>query len=65
MRSSISTCSCSYRCCSISLVNPTIVQNEGDGDVSVCARLESPEGGTEKEIVIDLNNGEFIDLVSR
>ena len=44
----------------VSLVNPTIVQNEGDGDVSVCARLDSPVGGTEKEIFITLNNGELI-----
>ncbi len=36
-------------------MNPTIVQNEGDGDVSVCARLDSPVGGTEKEIFITLN----------
>ncbi len=52
----------------VSLVNSTIVQNEGDGDVSVCVRLDSPAGGTEKEIFITLNNGEFIlliDLVSR
>ncbi|XP_064407623.1 mucin-3A-like isoform X2 [Halichondria panicea] len=39
----------------VSLVNPTIVQNEGDGDVSVCARLDSPAGGTEKDIFITLN----------
>ncbi len=39
----------------VSLVNPTIVQNEGDGDVSVCARLDSPAGGAEKEIFITLN----------
>ncbi len=44
----------------VSLVNPTIVQNEGGGDVSVCARLDSPDGGTEKEIFITLNNGELI-----
>ena len=44
----------------ISLVNQTIVQNEGDGDVSVCARLDSPVGGTEKEIFITLNNSELI-----
>ena len=36
-------------------MNPTIVQNEGDGDVSVCARLDSPAGGTEKDIFITLN----------
>ncbi len=44
----------------VSLVNPTIVQNEGDGDVSVCARLDSPAGGTEKEIFITLNNSELL-----
>ena len=44
----------------ISLVNQTIVQNEGDGDVSVCARLDSPAGGAEKEIFITLNNSELI-----
>ena len=44
----------------ISLVNQTIVQNEGDGDVSVCARLDSPVGGTEKEIFITLNNSELV-----
>ncbi len=44
----------------VSLVNPTIVQNEGDGDVSVCARLDSPAGGAEKEIFIILNNGGLI-----
>ncbi len=44
----------------VSLVNPTIVQNEGDGDVSVCARLNSPAGGIEKEIFITLNNSELI-----
>ena len=52
----------------VSLVNPTIVQNEGDGDVRVCASLTSPVGGIEKEIFITLNNGELIyliDLVSR
>ncbi|XP_064396201.1 uncharacterized protein LOC135343155 [Halichondria panicea] len=43
----------------ISLVNQTIVQNEGDGDVSVCARLDSPVGGAEKEIFITLNNTNF------
>ncbi|XP_064396216.1 uncharacterized protein LOC135343165 isoform X2 [Halichondria panicea] len=43
----------------ISLVNQTIVQNEGDGDVSVCARLDSPAGGAEKEIFITLNNNNF------
>ncbi len=46
----------------VSLVNPTIVQNEGDGDVTVCASLTSPDGGTEKEIVITLNNSELIDI---
>ncbi len=45
----------------VSLVNPTIVQNEGDGDVTVCAILTSPSGGAEKEIVITLNNSELID----
>ncbi len=45
----------------VSLVNPTIVQNEGDGDVRVCARLTSPSGGAEKEIFITLNNSELID----
>ena len=44
----------------VSLVNPTIVQNEGDGDVSVCARLDSPVGGAEKEIFITLNSSELI-----
>ena len=39
----------------VSLVNPTIVQNEGDGDMLFCARLDSPAGGTEKEIFITLN----------
>ncbi|XP_064396295.1 adhesion G protein-coupled receptor L3-like isoform X2 [Halichondria panicea] len=43
----------------VSLVNPTIVQNEGDGDVSVCARLDSPAGGAEREIFIALNNNDF------
>ncbi len=47
-------------------MNPTIVQNEGDGDVSVCARLDSPAEGAEKEIFITLNNGEFdTDVVLR
>ncbi len=40
-------------------MNPTIVQNEGDGDVSVCATLTSPAGGAEKEIFITLN-GELV-----
>ena len=44
----------------VSLVNPTIVQNEGDGDVSVCARLDSPAGGAEREISLTLNNGELL-----
>ncbi len=44
----------------VSLVNPTIVQNEGDGDVSVCARLDSPAGGVERDIFIALNNSELI-----
>ncbi|XP_064407627.1 receptor-type tyrosine-protein phosphatase T-like [Halichondria panicea] len=44
----------------VSLVNQTIVQNEGDGDVSVCARLDSPEGGAEKEIFITLNNTDIL-----
>ncbi len=44
----------------VSLVNPTIVQNEGNGDVSVCARLDSPVGGAEKEIFITLNSSELI-----
>ncbi len=44
----------------ISLVNQTIVQNEGDGNVSVCAKLDSPAGGAEKEIFITLNNSELI-----
>ncbi|XP_064396234.1 mucin-2-like [Halichondria panicea] len=39
----------------VSLVNPTIVQNEEDGNVSVCVRLDSPAGGTEKEIFITLH----------
>ncbi len=43
----------------MSLVNPTIVQNEGDGDVRVCASLTSPAGGIEKEIFITLSNSEF------
>ncbi len=47
----------------VSLVNPTIVQNEGDGDVSVCARLDSPAGGTEREIFITLNNSELINRI--
>ena len=46
----------------VSLVNTAIVQNEGDGDVRVCARLNSPAGGIEKEIFITLNNSEFISL---
>ncbi len=41
-------------------MNTTIVQNEGDGDVTVCASLNSPAGGTEKEIFITLNNSELI-----
>ncbi len=44
----------------VSLVSPTIVQNEGDGDVSVCARLDSPAGGAEREISLTLNNGELL-----
>ncbi len=44
----------------VSLVNTTIMQNEGDGDVSVCARLDSPVGGTEKEIFITLNSSQLI-----
>ena len=44
----------------VSLVDTTIVQDEGDGDVSVCARLDSPAGGAEKEIFIALNNGELV-----
>ncbi|XP_064407145.1 uncharacterized protein LOC135351979 isoform X2 [Halichondria panicea] len=43
----------------VSLVNTIIMQNEGDGDVSVCARLDSPVGGTEKEIFITLNSIDF------
>ena len=41
-------------------MNQTIVQNEGDGNVSVCAKLDSPAGGAEKEIFITLNNSELI-----
>ncbi len=44
----------------VSLVNTTIVQNEGDGDVTVCASLNSPAGGIDKEIFITLNNSELI-----
>ncbi len=44
----------------VSLVNTIIMQNEGDGDVSVCARLDSPVGGTEKEIFITLNSSQLI-----
>ncbi len=43
-------------------MNPTIVQNEGDGDVRVCARLNSPAGGIEKEIFITLNNSALISV---
>ena len=43
-------------------MNPTIVQNEGDGDVRVCASLNSPAGGIEKEIFIILNNSELISI---
>ncbi len=43
-------------------MNTRIVQNEGDGDVRVCARLNSPNGGAEKEIFITLNNSELISV---
>ncbi len=52
-------CPCSYRA-GVSLLNTSIVQNEGDGDVRVCARLNSPAGGIEKEIFIILNNSRLI-----
>ena len=32
----------------------SIAHNEGDGDVTVCAQLNSPAGGIEKEIFIQL-----------
>ncbi len=41
-------------------MNTRIVQNEGIGDARVCARLNSPAGGIEKEIVITLNNSRLI-----
>ena len=44
----------------VSLLETTIVQDEGDGDVLVCVRLDSPEGGAEREIFITLNSSELI-----
>ena len=38
----------------VSMSEASITHNEGDGDVTVCARLNSPAGGIEKEIFIQL-----------
>ena len=44
----------------MSMRDTSITHNEGDGDVTVCARLDSPSGGIEKVIMVHLtmSNGE-------
>ena len=36
------------------MASSSIVQSEIDGDVSVCAQLDSPFGGIEREVFITL-----------
>ena len=40
------------------MMSPSITQNERDGNVTVCAQLNSPAGGTGREIFITLTRSE-------
>ena len=40
----------------VSMRTQSIIQDEGEGNVMVCAQLDSPSGGTEREVTVHLTS---------